>query len=65
MNTNFHIISLLYFYQLTFFKFNINLNNVIPNENISHFSGINYPIYYYPFNFIKLIQETYNKLFLY
>ena len=29
------------------FKFNINLINVIPNENISHFSGLNYPIYYY------------------
>ena len=30
------------------FKLLINLKNVIPKEKISHFSGINYPISYYP-----------------
>ena len=29
-------------------KLLINLKNVIPKEKISHFSGINYPISYYP-----------------
>ena len=33
------------------FKLLINLKNVIPNENISHFSGLNIPIYYYPINY--------------
>ena len=28
------------------FRFDINLKNVIPVENISHFSGINDPIDY-------------------
>ena len=27
------------------FKFNINLKNVNPKENISHFSASNYPIF--------------------
>ena len=28
------------------FKFYINLKNVIPKENISHFSASNFPIFY-------------------
>ena len=40
-----HYLILHFFYS---FKLLINLKNVIPKEKISHFSGINYPISYYP-----------------
>ena len=38
---------------LIFYTNQFYLKNVIPNENISHFSVLNYPIhYYYPISYL-------------
>ena len=60
----YHLSYLIIFYS---FEFNpsiyysiqllINLKNVIPKEKISHFSGINYPIYSYNYPIIYLINS--------